>query len=180
MLTVTTGPLGDFRSRDLLPEGAVAGGDERVFAGVPAQKMRRVHMLGVGVSTDPYFVKQEASRHVDGTVKIEREAAFLFSGWADQGAKFRFEQGFLAFAGPQDDHACDRFFGQLSAGRCFSAPFRPCGLPGLRFSLGHCGGDCSAKCFWRKQYVKSPLTDVRRGPVEILRSAQDDGSRRCG
>ena len=97
--------------RDLGPEGAVAGSDERVLAGVPAQEMRRVHVFGVGAAAGPNFVEQEATRRVHGAMQIEGEAAVFSSGGADQRAQLSFQKRFLAFARAQHDDERDGVFG---------------------------------------------------------------------
>jgi len=75
--------MSDYLS-DLLPEGAVAGSEERVFARVPAQKMQSVSVLSVGFAAGPDFMKQESAWRFDGAVQIEGQAAFFFSRRADQ------------------------------------------------------------------------------------------------
>ena len=71
---MATGDLGD-----LPPEGAVARGEESVFAGIPTQKMGRVHVLGVRSAAGPDFVEQIAAWRIDRTVQVETEAALLLS-----------------------------------------------------------------------------------------------------
>src|SRR5215469_14595856 len=81
---------------DLLPEGGVPRGQQRVFAGVPAQEMRRARMRRVMFAAGPDFAEQKSSGLVGAAVQGILEAAFLFAGGTNQSAKFGFEQRFLA------------------------------------------------------------------------------------
>lgn len=88
----------------MFPEVSVAGGEECVLAGVPAEEMGRVGVLGVGVAGLPNFVEQEGAGRVKGAVQVVAEAAFFFSSGTNQGAQFRFEDCFLAFARAQHNN----------------------------------------------------------------------------
>ncbi len=137
----------------LLPERAIAGGEERVLPCIPTQKMGRVHVLGVGVSAGPYFVKQEGSGRVQGAVKVESKTAFFFSRWPDECTQLSFQQHFLSFSRAQNHDQRHSILGQLPAGpACF-----PCGAFSLscsrlsRFALAH---------LWAGLYPKSPAAQV--------------------
>src|SRR6516164_2926978 len=130
--------------RDLLPEGGVTRGQQRVFAGVPAQEMRRARVRSVMFAAGPDFVEQKSSRLVRAAVQVILETAFLFARGTNQGAKFGFEKRFLAIPGAEQDDECKRAFWQLRHG-C-AAPFRNVSPPlcnFLWFSFGHDGGDCT-------------------------------------
>ncbi len=86
----------------LLPEGAVAGSEERVFPGIPTQEMRRMHVLGVRFAASPDFVKQIAPGRIHGAVQIEGEAALFFSGRTNERAQLGFQEEFLALARTQN------------------------------------------------------------------------------
>lgn len=88
------------RLNNLLPEGAVAGGDERILAGVPAKEMGRVGVLGVRFAAGPHFVEQKRAGSIHGAVQIESETAVFFARVSTQGAEFRFQYGFLTLARP--------------------------------------------------------------------------------
>ena len=66
-------------SGDLLPEGAVAGSEKRIFAGVPAEKMWRMHVFGVRLAAGPDFMEQIAAGLLHRGVQIKREAALFLS-----------------------------------------------------------------------------------------------------
>src|SRR5689334_6009248 len=105
--------------RDLLPEGAVAGSEERVFAGVPAQEMRCVHVFGVRGAAGPDFAEQKAARRVQRAVQFVGDTALFFSRRANQGAQLGLEENFLSFARTQNDDQRDSIFRQFSARRRF-------------------------------------------------------------
>ena len=85
------------------PEGGVAGGEEGVFAGVPAQKMRGLHVKAMMLAGGPDFVKQEGAGDFEGAMQVIGEAAFFSAGGRDEGAQFGFEEELLAFFGAEDD-----------------------------------------------------------------------------
>lgn len=64
--------------------------------------MWQAGVLGVGFATSPDFVQQESAGLVNRTVQIIAYAAFFFARGTGQGAEFRLQQRFLAFAGAQD------------------------------------------------------------------------------
>lgn len=82
----------------LLPEGDVAGGEQGVFAGVPAKEVRRVGVPRVGFAAGPDFVKQEGAGAIGGAVQVVSQAAVFFAGGAHQGAQLGFEEHFLGVA----------------------------------------------------------------------------------
>jgi len=62
-----------------VPEGGFAGGEKRVFAGVPAEKMRGASVGSVVLAGSPDFVKQEGAGLVGASVKIESDAALFLA-----------------------------------------------------------------------------------------------------
>ena len=67
----------------MVPEGGFAGGEERVFAGVPAEKMRGAGVRGVVLAGSPDFVEKERAGLVGATMKIEPQAALFLARWRD-------------------------------------------------------------------------------------------------
>jgi hypothetical protein len=82
-----------------MPEGGFAGGEERVFAGVPAEKMRGAGVRGVVLTGSPDFVEEESARLIGAGVKIKAQAALFLARRRDQRAEFGFEEHVLAFFG---------------------------------------------------------------------------------
>ena len=103
-------------SEDLLPEGSVASRQERIFAGVPAEEMGRVGVLGVRISVFPNFVEQQCAGRVRGAIQIVTKAAVFFSSGRYHSAQFRFENRLLAFAGAQLNDQRNSIFGELLIG----------------------------------------------------------------
>ncbi len=85
--------------RELVPEGGLAGGEERVFAGVPAEKMRGAGVGGVVLPGSPDFVEQESAGLIGATMKIESQAALFLARWREESSEFGFEEDVLAFLG---------------------------------------------------------------------------------
>src|SRR5258708_34559472 len=113
---------------ELVPEGGFARGEERVFAGVPAEKMWRAGVRGVVLAGSPDFVEKESAGLVWASVKIEAQATQFLARRRNQRAKFGFEEHVLAFLGAQRDDQGDRVFREFrdrSAVR--AAPGRPPG-----------------------------------------------------
>jgi hypothetical protein len=96
--------------RELVPEGGFAGGEERVFAGVPAEKMWCAGVRGVVLAGSPDFMQKESARLVWASVKIESQAAFFLARRRDQRAEFGFEEHMLAFLGSKRNDQGDRIF----------------------------------------------------------------------
>lgn len=88
-----------WRLRDPLPEGRITRGEERVFAGVPAEEMGRARVGGVMLAAGPDFVEKKRAGLVSAAVKIVLQAAFFPACGADEGAEFRFQQEMLTFLG---------------------------------------------------------------------------------
>src|ERR1700682_5024595 len=103
-------------SDDLLPEGSVSSRQKRIFAGVPAEEMGRMRMLGVGFARLPDFVEQESAGRVRGAIQIITNAAVFFPSGRYHAAQFRFEDRFLAFAGAQLNDQRNSIFGELRVG----------------------------------------------------------------
>jgi len=106
---------------DLLPVGDFAGGQESVLAGVPAQKVRRVGVFGMSFAAGPDFVEQEGCWAFGGAMQVVNQAAVFFAREANQGAKFGFEEHFLAVAWAQLHDERYRFSRELGV----------CGRPGF-------------------------------------------------
>ena len=126
-----------------MPEGGFAGGEERVFAGVPAEEMGGAGVRGVVLAGSPDFMEKESARLVGASVKIESQAAFFLAGGSDQRAEFGFEQHVLAFFGAKRDDQGDRVLGKFGDRNPVRAA--PGGAPGgfAGFWFRHVGGDCT-------------------------------------
>jgi hypothetical protein len=125
---------------ELLPEGDVAPGEERVLAGVPAQEMRGLGVQAMVFAGGPDFVEQEGAGDFEGAVQVVGEAAFFAAGGGDEGAEFGFEQRLLAFLGAEDDGQGYGVLGEF--GGCASSRLAPrCGP--FCFALRHGRGDCT-------------------------------------
>jgi hypothetical protein len=128
-----------------LPEGGFAGGEEGVFAGVPAEEMGRAGVGGVVIAGFPDFVEEEAAGLLGAAVKIELQAAVFLAGRSEEGAEFGFEEEMLAFFGAHDDDQGDGVFWEFDGGvGAWPATGRAPGRA-TRFCLGHDGGDCTPK-----------------------------------
>jgi hypothetical protein len=68
---------------ELVPEGGFAGGEERVFPGVPAEKMRGAGVSGMVLAGSPDFVEKESAGLVGASMKIESQAALFLARWRD-------------------------------------------------------------------------------------------------
>ena len=68
---------------ELVPEGGFAGGEQRVFAGVPAEVMRGAGVRGVVVAGFPDFVKEESAGLIGAAVQIVLQAALFLSRGSD-------------------------------------------------------------------------------------------------
>jgi hypothetical protein len=129
--------------RELVPEGGFAGGDERVFAGVPAEKMWGTGVRGVVFAGSPDFVEEKGTGVIHATVQIETKASGFLTGGHEEGAKLGFEKDVLAFLGAESDDQSDGVFGELRDSGAVSAA--PGGSPGGfgGFVFRHVGGDCT-------------------------------------
>ena len=87
----------------MVPEGGFARGEERVFAGVPAQVMRRAGVGGMVLAGSPDFVKKEGAGLVGATMQVESQAPLFLARWSDERTKFGFEEDVLAFLGAESD-----------------------------------------------------------------------------
>lgn len=94
----------------LLPERSVAGCQERVLAGIPAQKMRRAGVAQMIFAAGPSFVKHECAMPVRRPVQVIRDAAIFFSCRAEERAQLRFQQHFLTVPRPKQYDQCHRIF----------------------------------------------------------------------
>jgi hypothetical protein len=131
----------------LLPESGFAGGQQRILAGVPAEKMRRFGVCSVVVASLPNFVKEIGTGLIGASMKIVLKAAFFFSRGSDECAEFRFEQQVLPFASAQENNQGNGAFGEFLG---FCAMWFAAASGTLRFSFGHDGGDCTANEGQRK------------------------------
>jgi hypothetical protein len=135
----------------LVPEGGFAGGEQRIFAGVPAEKMGRAGVRGMVLAGSPDFMEKESAGLVDATMKVKSQAPLFLARWCDERAKFGFEEDVLAFLGAEGDDQGDRIFREF---RYLCAARTPAGRP-LRsfagFPFGHVGGDCTPNSFNGKQ-----------------------------
>ncbi|SRR5579883_721031 len=78
----------DLRSRlcELLPESGFPGGEERILAGVPAEKMGCAGVGGVVITGFPDFVEQERAGLIGAAMQVELQAALFLARGRDQGA----------------------------------------------------------------------------------------------
>ncbi len=148
---------------ELLPEGGVAAGEERVFAGVPAQEMRGLGVQAMVFARGPDFVEQEGAGDFEGAVQVISEAAFFAAGGGDERAKFGFEQRLLAFLGAEDDGQGYGIFWEL--GGCTSSRLTPrCGP--FCFAHRHGRGDCTPRLTFGKKPKLRFLGHPDRMPSE--------------
>jgi hypothetical protein len=124
-----------------VPEGGLARSEERVFACIPAEEVRRFGVCGVVLASLPDFVEEIGAGLIGTAMKIVLEAAFFFSRGSDESAKFGFEKQVLAFAGAQENDQGNGAFGEFLN---FYAMWFAAASGALRFSFGHDGGDCTA------------------------------------
>ena len=85
-------------SKNLGPKGCVAACEQRVFARVPPNEMRRLCVQAMGFARLPDFMQQIRAWNVGAAMQIVSDATIFLAGGADERAKFRFEQRFLPFA----------------------------------------------------------------------------------
>src|SRR5260370_22249212 len=97
---------------ELLPEGGVAGGEEGVVGGVPAEEVRSLGMKAMVFAGGPDFVEQQGAGDFDSAMEVVSEAAFFAAGGGDERAEFGFEQGLLALLGAKDDDKGYGVFGE--------------------------------------------------------------------
>ena len=125
-----------------MPEGGFAGGEQRVFTGVPAEEMGRAGVRGVVFAGFPDFVKEEGAGLIRAAVQVVLQAALFLTGGCYQRSKFGLKKQVLAFFGAHDHNQGDGVFGELDdGGSAGAAAF--CGFTGFR--LSHYGGDCTPK-----------------------------------
>ena len=128
-----------------MPEGGFAGGEEGVFASVPAEEMGRAGVGGVVIAGFPDFVEEEAAGLLGAAVKIELQAAIFLAGRSEEGAEFGFEEEVLACFGAHDDDQGDGVLWEFDGGvGAWPATGRAPGRA-TRFWFGHNGGDCTPK-----------------------------------
>ena len=104
---------------DLVPEGGVARGKERVFARLPPEEVRGTRVRGVMFPAFPDFVEQKRAGLIGAAVQIVLQTAFFLARRRDKGAKLGFEEQVLAFLRPKDDdegESAFREFADLNAG----------------------------------------------------------------
>lgn len=69
--------------RELVPEGGFAGGKQRVFAGVPTEKMWRAGVRGMVLAGSPDFMEKKSAGLVDATMQVKSQAAFFLARGRD-------------------------------------------------------------------------------------------------
>ena len=111
----------------MLPEGGFTRGEERVFTGVPAEKMGCAGVRRVVFAGFPDFVKKERAGMLDAAMQVVLDAAFFLARGRDERAEFGFEQEMLAFFGAHDHDQGDRVFGQLGGSRASQTAGGPLG-----------------------------------------------------
>jgi hypothetical protein len=159
----------------LVPEGGFAGGEERVFPGIPAEKMRGAGVSGVVFACSPDFVEEEGTGLIHATVQIETQASGFLAGGHEEGAKLGLEEDVLAFLGTEGDDQSDGVFREFGDRRVARTPTgRPLrGFAG--FPFGHIGGDCTPNSFNGKENRETWLVHLKvdatnpRWPASLLR-----------
>jgi hypothetical protein len=131
-----------------VPGGGVAGGEERVFASVPAEEVGSLVVGSVMIAGFPDFVQEIHARLIGSAVEIVLKAAFFFSRGMNESAELGFEEQVLAFACAQGNN--DRN-GALGKFLDFWAARFTATSGSLRFSFGHDGGDCTPNEGQRKE-----------------------------
>lgn len=128
---------------DLMPESRVAGGEERIFAGVPAKKMWRAGVRGVMVAGFPDFVEEKSAGLFDAAMQIKTHATVFFARGSDEGAQLGFQKQVLSLFGAHDHHQGDRVLRKPDNGGVAGTPAGGAfyGSAGSRF--GHDRGDCT-------------------------------------
>jgi hypothetical protein len=136
---------------ELVPESGFAGGEERVLAGVPAEKMGGAGVGGMVLAGSPDFVEKESAGLIGATMKVESQAALFLARGRDESAEFGFEEDVLAFLGAKRDDERDRIFREFRDRGAVGA--RPGGPPGgfAGFLFRHIGGDCTPNSFIGKE-----------------------------
>jgi len=81
-----------------VPGGGVAGGEEGVFAGVPAEEVWSLVVSGVMIAGFPDFVQEIQAGLIGAAVEIVLKAAFFLARGMDESAELGFEQQVLTFA----------------------------------------------------------------------------------
>jgi len=160
---------------ELVPEGGFAGGEERVFAGVPAEKMRGAGVGGVVLAGSPDFVEQESAGLVGASMKVESQAALFLARWREESSEFGFEEDVLAFLGAERHDESDCVFREFrDRGAVGAAPGGP---PGgfAGFPFGHVGGDCTPNSFIGKEKWDAPLVHLKVAATKPRRLASEGG-----
>jgi hypothetical protein len=161
--------------RELVPEGGFAGGEERVFAGVPAEKVRGAGVCRVVFARSPDFVEEKGTGVIHATVQIETQASGFLTGGHEKGTKLGFEEDVLAFLGAESDDQSDGVFGEL---RCRGAARTRAGRP-LRsfagFPFGHVGGDCTPNRVNGKGNRDTPPVHLKVDATNSRRPASEGG-----
>ena len=92
------------RLGDLLPEGGILRGKERVLPGVPTEEMRGASVCGIVFSAGPDLVEQKCVGMIGATMQIVLQAAFFLARGINEGAELGFEEQVLALLGAQQNH----------------------------------------------------------------------------
>ena len=82
---------------ELLPEGHVARGQQRIFAGIPAQEMGRLGVSRMMRAACPDLMKKKLAGVLERMMQIVLQTPLLPSGGREQSADFRFKQQMLPF-----------------------------------------------------------------------------------
>jgi hypothetical protein len=133
---------------DLVPGGGLAGGEEGVFASVPAEEVGSLVVSGVMIAGFPDFVQEIHAGLIGAAVEIVLKAAFFLARGMDESAELSFEEQILAFACAQGNDDCNGALGELFD---FYAVRFTAASGSLRFSFGHDGGDCTPNEGQRKE-----------------------------
>jgi hypothetical protein len=124
----------------VVPDGRVARDQQRVFAGVPAQEMRRARVRRVVLTAGPDFMQEVGAGVLQTAMQIVLQAAVFLARGADQSAKLGFQEQLLALSGAQNH---DHGYGILWEFDAFRTRRTSVSAPsgGLTtFGFGHVGG----------------------------------------
>ena len=87
----------------MVPEHGFAGGEERIFAGIPTQEVRGFSVRGVVFAGFPDFVEKKLPGIFRGAMQVVLHAASFLAAGGDESAKLCFEEEVLTFFGTQSD-----------------------------------------------------------------------------
>lgn len=127
-------------SGNVVPDGGVAGDQQRIFARVPTQEMRSAGVRGVVFAAGPDFMEQVGAGVLEAAVQVVLQAPLFFASGSDEGTKLSFEKQLLALLGAQYDDQRYGFFGEFDRFCATQTATRTPSGGLATFGLGHVGG----------------------------------------